>query len=111
MSESPTAPDPSTATDNRRGAERKTCLLEAAISNERGFLAATVLDISATGVRLVVNPSPAPGDELRLTFLAADGRLFQLLATVVHYTEYGDRWAVGCRFTRELNEREMAALL
>ena len=66
MSESPTTPEPSTTADNRRAAERTPCLLEVAIAHEtRGFLAATVLDISATGVKLLIDPPPAPGDELR----------------------------------------------
>jgi hypothetical protein len=112
MSEPLIARDQATEVDDRRTATRTQCVLEVAIANaERGFLAATVLDISSGGVKLLVDPPPAPGDVLRLTFLAADGRLFQLKATAVHYIEHGATWSVGCRFERELNEKEIAALL
>jgi hypothetical protein len=112
MSESDHDPETSTTTDNRRAAERTPCLLEVAIAHAtKGFVAATVLDLSSTGVKLLVDPPPAPGDELRLTFLALDGRLFQLPATAINYVEHGKSWAVGCRFSRELDEREMEALL
>jgi hypothetical protein len=101
-----------TATDDRRSSDRTTCVLEAAVSDaERAFVAATVLDLSACGVKLLVQPAPRPGEELRLTFLTADGRLFQVMATVVHYIEHGPKFAVGCRFARELEEAELDALL
>jgi c-di-GMP-binding flagellar brake protein YcgR len=111
MSEPTPHPKSADTTDDRRTAERAECFLEVAIADrQNAFLAATVLDLSAGGVKLMVNPSPAPGDELRLTFLTVDGRLFQIPATVVHYVEHGANWAVGCRFARELDEREMEAL-
>src|SRR5947209_5925486 len=94
-------PDPQliAEADNRRAAARAECFLEVAVSGERtAFLAATVLDLSPGGVKLLVDPAPAPGDELRLTFLASEGRLFQIPITVVHYVEHGETWAVGCRF-------------
>jgi hypothetical protein len=112
MSESDYGPEPSTTDDNRRTADRTPCLLEVAISHAtKGFLGAKVLDISSTGVKLLVDPPPAPGDHLRLTFLAVDGRLFQLPATAVHYVEHGKSFVVGCRFSRDLDERELEALL
>jgi hypothetical protein len=93
-------------TDNRRTAERAECFLEVAISDKQNaFLAATVLDLSPGGVKLMVNPPPAPGEKLRLTFMTGDGRLFQIPATVVHYIEHGANYAVGCRFARDLDER------
>jgi hypothetical protein len=103
---------PPPAPDDRRTADRTECFLEVAVTHERkAFLAATVLDLSAGGVKLLVDPPPAPGDELRLTFLTSAGRLFQMPATVVHYIEHGDVYAVGCRFARELDDKEVAALL
>lgn len=98
-------------TDDRRTAERADCILEVAIADKQNtFLAATVLDLSVGGVKLLVNPPPAPGEELRLTFLTLDGRLFQIPATVVHYVEHGATYAVGCRFARDLDESEIDAL-
>jgi hypothetical protein len=98
--------------DNRRTSDRTQCFLEVAISNDQStFQPATVLDLSPGGVKLLADPPPAPGEEVRLTFLALDGRLFQMAATVVHYAEHGKGWAVGCRFGRELDEKEITALL
>jgi c-di-GMP-binding flagellar brake protein YcgR len=111
MTEPAPRPKSASETDDRRTAERAECFLEVAIADEQNtFLAATVLDLSGGGVKLMVNPPPAPGDELRLTFLTVDGRLFQIPATVVHYVEHGASWAVGCRFARELEERELESL-
>src|SRR5262249_4432702 len=104
-------PDPSTATDNRRTAERRGCVIEIAVADhDRAFVPATVLDFSTGGVKLLVNPPPAPGEHLHLTFLSEGGRLFQIGATVVHYVEHGDTWALGCRFDRVLDENELAKL-
>jgi hypothetical protein len=105
-------PEPPSESQDRRIGERTQCFLEVAVSSEQSsFLPATVLDLSTGGVKLLADPPPAPGETLRLTFLAADGRLFQMVATVVHYIEHGTTWAVGCRFGRELDEREIEALL
>jgi hypothetical protein len=112
MSEPNLADEKPDTDENRRTAHRTQCYLEAAIADdEQPFVAATVLDLSAGGVKLLSQPPPAPGDELRLTFMANDGRLFQMEATVVHYIEHGSGWAVGCRFARQLNEQELEALL
>jgi hypothetical protein len=103
---------PALASDDRRTADRTECFLEVAIADERrAFLAAKVLDLSGGGVKLLVDPPPAPGDELRLTFLTSSGQLFQVTATVIHYVEHGETYAVGCRFNNELEESEVAALL
>ena len=97
--------------DNRRKEPRAQCFLEVAIANsQKAFVPAIVLDISVGGLKLIADPPPAPGDVLRLTFMLEDGRLFQMRATVVHYVEHGDSWAVGCRFARELEEKELEAL-
>jgi hypothetical protein len=98
--------------DNRRLAERLQCSLEVAVADRsRAFLPATVLDLSVRGVRLLVDPAPAPGDVINLTFLSRNGRLFQIRATVVHYVEHEQMWAVGCQFARNLADDEVAALL
>ncbi len=105
------APEESITADNRRTAERHECLLEAAVRDaRRAFVPAQVLDLSAGGVKLLVDPPPAPGDDLQLTFLQHDGRMFQIGATVVHYVDHAATWAVGCRFARELTSDELAAI-
>jgi PilZ domain-containing protein len=97
--------------DSRRKEQRAECYLEVAISNaQRAFLPAIVLDLSVGGLKLLVDPPPAPRDVLRLTFMIENGRLFQMKATVIHYIEHGDNWAVGCQFARELEEKELEAL-
>lgn len=111
-----TEPEPASAltneSDNRRSADRAQCTIEVAISSvEAVFQPATVLDLSRGGVKLLADPPPAPGDEVKLTFLASDGRLFQMSATVLHYTEYGTGWAVGCKFVRELSDKELSILI
>jgi PilZ domain len=111
MTEPAPTPDNSTLADNRRSAERRECLIEAAIVDaRRAFLPAKVLDLSAGGVKLLVEPPPAPGETVQLTFLAHDGRLFQIAATVVHYVEHGKTWALGCRFARELSDDELLSI-
>jgi hypothetical protein len=106
------APEQPSQSENRRAAERTQCFFEVAISHDRSaFRPATVLELSAGGVRLLADPPPAPGEKLLLTFLAGDGRLFQMSATVIHYTEHDKAWAVGCQFARELDEKELTALL
>ncbi len=103
---------PHTREADRRAAARTECFLEIAVSGAgTAFLEARVLDLSAGGVKLQVDPAPAPGDEVRLTFLTHEGQLFRIPATALHYVEEGEAWAVGCRFARELDEKEMAALL
>jgi hypothetical protein len=112
MSAPSPAPELPSESDNRRTNERSHCFLEVAISNDQtSFRPATVLDLSPGGVKLLADPPPSPGEELRLTFLALDGRLFQMKATAVHYTEHGETWAVGCQFARELDAREIEALI
>jgi c-di-GMP-binding flagellar brake protein YcgR len=101
-------------TDNetRRSSDRRPCTVEVALASEATtFRPATVLDLSAGGVKLLADPPPAPGEEIVLTFLTDDGRLFQIPATVVHYHEYGNAWAVGCRFARDLDEKDVEALM
>jgi hypothetical protein len=111
-----TAPSPASEppgeSEERRAWDRTQCLLEVAVSKEQGsFKAATVLDLSRGGIKLLVDPPPAPGDKIRLTFLEQNGRLFQMVATAVYYIEHGNTWAVGCKFARELTEQELTTLL
>jgi hypothetical protein len=106
------APTPEPTQTDVRTTERHECFLEVALGdNKKVFRPASVLDLSAGGIKLLAEPPPAPGDTLNLTFLTDDGRLFQILATVVHYVEHGKTWAVGCRFARELDEKELVAIL
>jgi hypothetical protein len=108
---STSVPERSGNPEERRTSERTQCFLEVAIVDARSdFVAARAIDISTGGVRLLVDPSPAPGEELCLTFSVKDGRLFQIPATVVHYLDQGGTWAVGCRFARDLTPEEFEAL-
>lgn len=113
LSTAATGPSPTNADDDRRLSCRVECLLEVAVLDAgRSFVPAKVLDLSAGGVRLVLDPPPAPGEELRLTFLAGNSLLFRVAAVVVRVEEYcSGCWAAGCQFPRPLTEKEMAALL
>jgi len=76
-------------------------------------LPAEVLNISANGIGLCVNPSLEAGALLNVDLLDKSGRTVRsILACVVHTTlrASGD-YAVGCNFIRELNEDELKSLL
>src|SRR5262249_14629839 len=66
--------------------------------------AAQVLNISATGIALAVNPSLQAGALLNVDLFDKDGHIVRtILACVVHTTQRaGGDYAVGCNFIREL---------
>jgi hypothetical protein len=74
---------------------------------------AKVLNISANGIGLSVNPSLDAGALLNVDLLDRGGRTVStILACVVHTTECaGGDFAVGCNFIRELREDELQSLL
>ncbi len=72
-----------------------------------------VLNISASGVGLLVHPSLQSGSLLTVDLLDKKGRkAFTILACVVHTTlRASGEFAVGCNFIRELTEEELQSLL
>jgi c-di-GMP-binding flagellar brake protein YcgR len=74
---------------------------------------AQVLNISATGVGLMLTEGTSPGSLLHLTLHGKQGQpMRSILACVVYSTERASgEVAVGCNFIRELGEDELHALL
>lgn len=74
---------------------------------------ADVLNLSATGIGLLVDDFMEPGALLHLDLCgdeSADSRT--ILSCVVHVSERGDgRWALGCNFIRELSDTDLRALV
>jgi head-tail adaptor len=74
---------------------------------------AKVLNISASGIGLTVNPALNAGALLNVDLRDRTGRTVStILACVVHTSACaGGDFAVGCNFIRELREDELEALL
>jgi hypothetical protein len=75
--------------------------------------AAQVLNISASGVGLLLNESAEPGCLINLSLQGKHGQpVRSILACIVHTTvRAGGELAVGCNFIRELGEDELSALI
>lgn len=74
---------------------------------------AEVLNISANGIGLAVQPTLQAGSLVNVDLFDKNGRMMRtMLACVVHTTQRasGD-YAVGCNFIRELSEEELQSLL
>ncbi len=72
---------------------------------------ATVRDVSATGIGLLLNRRFEPGTVLRLK-LPGRGRRRIYLVRVTRVVAHSARtWVVGCVFPRKLSEEEVATLL
>jgi c-di-GMP-binding flagellar brake protein YcgR len=105
------------ATAEQRSWVRFPCDLEASYRlvrvTERNMTHAKVVDISASGVGLVVQRPIDAGSLLSIVLLAPKGKSsLKMLACVVRVTERpGDELLLGCNFIRELNDRELVALL
>jgi c-di-GMP-binding flagellar brake protein YcgR len=72
-----------------------------------------VMNISATGIGLLVNQPVSVGALLNLELKAANGTGPRtMLACVVHVTTRDDgQWALGCNFIRSLSENDLQELL
>lgn len=72
-----------------------------------------VLNISASGIGLVIPPPLDTGSLLNLDLFDKTGRrVCGILACIVHTTQRaGGDYAVGCNFIRELTEEEIESLL
>jgi hypothetical protein len=74
---------------------------------------ATVLNISASGVGLLVDQAIDNGTLLSVELHSPEGGLSKtILACVVHVKQQGESaWALGCNFITELSEAELLALV
>lgn len=80
------------------------------INNEAS--SARVLNISASGVGLLVNEKVETGALLSVELLGHGQVRRTILACVVHVSPREDsEWALGCNFIRELNEQDLKALI
>jgi hypothetical protein len=71
-----------------------------------------VLNISASGIGLLVGQPIELGSLLNLELWQANGASARtILACVVRASEEGGRWALGCNFIRELSEDDLEALV
>jgi hypothetical protein len=100
----------------RRGAVRYPCSFVTdcnPVPEGETLCAATVLDISQTGVGLVVDRFAEPETYLALDLQSEDDSLaYTLLVQVRHAKPRKDAdWFLGCEFPRALGEDELHALL
>jgi hypothetical protein len=70
---------------------------------------AQVINVSPSGIGLVVSRQFQPGTILNIALPIASDHLFRtVLACVVHVTpQRGNKWALGCRFATELNDEDL----
>ena len=75
-------------------------------------LPARIVDVSSGGLKLVVCWAFGPGDLLTVELPAGPGETsVTVLACVAHSRPEGEKeWVVGCRFSAELSEADLAAL-
>jgi hypothetical protein len=117
-----TSPRPSeTATSteepDRRATVRYPCNLKSNCGLPEADAAARwpaeVLDLSATGIRLLVHSRFEPRSALVIELPGLEpGSVTAILAKVVHVKEHGpDVWQVGCVFRRLLSQNEVEAVL
>ncbi len=110
-------PTADVGTDERRAWVRHACQLEAQcqpLSARQGEARweATVRDVSAGGIGLVLGRSFQPGAVLTVEVPGAGGEPRQLFARVRHARRQADgRWLVGCEFPTKLGEAEVRELL
>jgi c-di-GMP-binding flagellar brake protein YcgR len=104
-----------TAEEDRRLQVRRHVRVETkvtpAAAEAEPSLSARILDVSSGGVKLVVGRAFEQGDLLTLELPApAGGPAVSVLACVVHAQREGDEeWVLGCRFSAELNDADLAA--
>ena len=75
--------------------------------------AAQVINLSASGVGLLVKRFVDAGALLNVDLIGKDGRIRRtMLACVVHVSQRGaPEWALGCNFIRELGDDDLQALI
>jgi hypothetical protein len=73
---------------------------------------ARVVDISTTGIGLIVDRFVEPETLLAVEVQGAFARSYTLLVEVRHARQRGEQeWLLGCSFARDLSEDELRALL
>jgi hypothetical protein len=95
---------------------RYTCDVQASfqlVAAADGPRPAKVLNISASGVRLLVREPIEAGTLLSVALRSADGTGGKtMLSCVVHVSPQGEgEWGLGCNFITELSEADLLALL
>ena len=101
--------------DNRKWA-RFSCELKASYhflaDAEQEKRPASVLNVSASGVGLLVDNEIEAGTLLNVEMQGTSGQApLTMLACVVHVSRRDGDWAVGCNFIRELSDRDLQALV
>jgi PilZ domain len=95
----------------RQACEVTTACRPAAAFNKEAAWTATIRDVSAGGVRLVLSRRFEPGTGLAIE-LPGNDETYTVLAQVVNVKAAGDgRWSLGCKFVSELSEHELDRLL
>lgn len=74
-------------------------------------LPARVLNVSASGVGLLVSERVETGALLSVDLLGHGKTRRTILACVVHVSPRDDAWALGCNFIRALSEQDLQAFL
>jgi hypothetical protein len=100
----------------RRAAVRYSCKLESALQpvpEGDVFCSAVVVDISPTGIGLLVDRPIEPETLLAVELQSGDSSLSYTLLVEVRHARAGKagEWRLGCAFARELSEYEVKALL
>ena len=104
-----------TAEEDRRVRVRHNVNMETKVTPAAGAaepsLRASILDVSSDGVKLVVGRAFEQGDLLTMELPSPVGEpSVSVLACVVHVQAEGDaEWVLGCRFSAELNDADLAA--
>jgi len=103
------------AEEDRRHWDRREVNVETRVTPATGqaesFLNARILDVSSGGVRIEVGRYFEPGDLLALELPPREhAPSTTVLACVVYSQADGDeRWVLGCRFSAELDDADLAA--
>jgi hypothetical protein len=94
----------------RYAADLNTRCAEVGDENEPG-IAAVISDISRGGLKVITSQRFEPGTVLSVELPAVSGEsALAVLACVVRAQPHGDTdWAMGCRFSGELNEEQLQA--
>ena len=103
------------AEEDRRLRSRHSVCLETKVTPADGpadsSLSARILDVSSGGVKLAVSRPFEQGNLLTVELPPSTGApSVSILACVVHSQPEGDaEWVLGCRFSAELNDADLAA--